>query len=354
MRMEGTYLGAYGRLRVLRPEFLSSNFISSLEGKDGDDFVKALSSTSYKKEIDALSGLYKLPDLVEVVLNSHMMRMIHDALFALPPSARSVISAYMGRWDVENIETILSSKVLGYTLEHTEAFITTERAIPIGIFSGMIKREDYINIIAQKDIEGVVNYLVKFGYGRVLLKHMDEVKKDGDITGMVLDLDLYYYNSLFEAFRFIEGTEGRLLGYIRELIDVKNLLTVMKSLEFQNRDVKSYLIRGGKIPEQRLIEMANAKDIQSTKDFIPYKIDDAFEAYKRDPFATYFDVAMRREVYRKYLGSFERSMNIEFILGFIIRSEIERNELRAVWLSSYYKINRQRAEQMLVLKHLGA
>ena len=354
MRLEGTYLGAYGRLRVLRPEFLSSSFIESLDGKDGDEFIKALSNTSYRKEIDALSGLYKLPDLVEVVLNSHMMRMMHDALFALPPSARGVISAYMGRWDVENIETILSSKVLGYTLEHTEAFITTERAIPVGLFGGMIKRDDYINMIAQKDIEGVVNYLVKFGYGRVLLKHIDDVKKNGDITGMVLDLDLYYYNNLFESFRFHEGTEGRLLGYIRGLIDIKNLLTVIKSIELQNKNIKDYLIKGGRISEQKLLEMLNAKDIPSLKEFIPYKIDDAFEAYKRDQFTTYFDVAMRRELYKEYLVGFERSMHIEFILGFIIKSEIERNELRSVWLSNYYKVNKQRAEQLRVLKHLGA
>ncbi len=354
MEMEGTYIGSYGRLRVLRPDFLSSNFIEQLDGKSGDDFVKALSGTSYRKELDSLSGLYKLPDLVEVVINSHMMRMINSALFALPPQARAVISAYMGRWDIENIETILSSKQLGYNLESTEAFITTGRNIPVGLFGGMIKREDYISMISQKDIEGVVNYLVKFGYGRVLLKHLDEVKKGGDISGMVLDLDLYYYGKLLENFKFQQGTEGKLLSYIKELIDVKNIITVLKSVEFGYKDSKDFIIKGGKIPEAKLLEMANAKDIFAMKELIPYKIDDAFEAYKNDPFITYFDVALKRELYKRYLKVFELSMELEFIMGFIIRAEIERNELRAVWLSSYYKVSKNRAEQMKVLKYIGA
>ena len=183
--MDSTYAGAYGRLKVSRSELLSNAFIDQLNQKDSDEFVKLLSGTGYRKEIDSLSQLYQLPDLVEVVLNAHMMRMVRNAAFAVPPLARNFVTAYMSKWDIENIKTILSSKVLGYPVEYTETFLTVQRGLPVGTFSGTISREEYVKIIEQKDIEGVVNALVKFGYGTILLKFIEDVKKTNDISTMV-------------------------------------------------------------------------------------------------------------------------------------------------------------------------
>ncbi len=348
--MDSTYSGAYGRLKVSKSDFLSLNFVDQLSQKDADEFMKQLSTTSYRKEIDALSALYTVPDIAEVVLNAHMMRMIRNAGFAIPPLAKDFIMAYISKWDIENIKIILSSKVLGYSVENTETFLTVQRGTPVGMFGGIITREEYVKMIEQKDIEAVVNSLTKYGYGTILLKFLDEVKKSNDISSMVLALDIYYYSKLLQSFKFYNGDEGPMLQYIKTSIDIKNVMTIIKGIEFGFKNIKDYFIKGGNIPENKLAEMAT-KDVTALKNELPFKVDDAFDRYKTDQFIAYFESALNRELYKKYLKLFDSlALSLESIVAFIIRSEIERNELRAIWLSKYYKISKDRSESMRILK----
>jgi V/A-type H+/Na+-transporting ATPase subunit C len=350
--MDPTYSGAYGRLKVSRLDFVSGSFVDQLEQKDSDEFVKMLGTTSYRKELDALSGLYSMPDVVEVVINAHMMSMIKNATFALPPLARNFVAAYVSKWDIDNIKTILSSKVLGYSVENTETFITVQRGTPVGLFGGGISREDYVKLIEQKDIEGVCNALTKFGYGTMLLRYIDDAKKTNDISPMILALDTYYYSHLLESFRFYNGNEGPVMQYIRGLIDIKNVMTVMKCIDLGNKNPKDYLIKGGTIPENKLIEMAS-KSMDAIKGDMPFKIDEAFERYRKDEFMAYLESALKKELYKKYLRAFDSiPLSLETIIAFVLRSELERDELRAIWLGKYYKISKERTESMRVLKYV--
>ncbi len=352
MNMDSTYSGAYGRLKVSRSEFLSPGFIEQLAQKDSDEFMKQLSTTSYRKEIDMLSSLYQLPDLVEVVINAHMMRMIKNSTFAIPPLAKDFILAYVSKWDIENIKLILSSKVLGYSVENTEIFLTIERGTPVGIFGGTISREEYVKMIEMKDVESVVNSLTKYGYGTILLKFIDEVKKSNNISSMILALDIFYYTLLIQSFRFYNGDEGPVVEFVKGLIDVRNIMTVIKGSDFGYKNTKDFFIAGGNISENKLVEMSS-KELSSLKNELPFKIDDAFDKYKNDQFVAYFETALKRELYKKFLKNFDSlALSLETIISFIIRSELERDELRAVWLSKYYKINKERAESMRILKQV--
>lgn len=348
--MDSTYTGAYGRLKGLRQEFLSPQFMDSLEERDPEEFMKSLSTTSYRKEIDELSALYQQPDLVEVVINAHMMRMNKNAASGVPPLARGIVAAFMGRFDIENIKTILSSKVLGYGVERTDVFLIVGRNTPVGVFAGSITKEEYANMAAQKDVEGVVNYIVKYGYGTPLLKYLDEARK-GDISKMLLSLDIYYYTRLVEAFRFYTGSEGVLLEFIKGLIDIKNIMTAVGGIELGAHDIKDFIIKGGTLTVERIIEMSQKQDVSQLQGYMPYKIDGAFELYKTDPFAGFIETALHRELYKRYLALFaESGISAAQIIGFMLRSEIERDELRAIWLGRYYKVSRARIDQMKILK----
>lgn len=350
--MDSTYAGAYGRLKVSKSDFVAPSFAEQIAQKEAGEFIKMLSTTSYRREVDALSQFYQMPDLVEVVLNAHLMRMVKMATFAIPPQARDFVLAYVSKWDINNINTVLSSKVLGYDVEHTEAFLTVQRTIPVGLFSGTISREDYAKIIEQKDIEGVVNALVRFGYGTTLLKFVDDAKKNKDISSMILALDIGYYSRLISTLKFYNGDEGPLMDFIRSLVDIKNIMTVIKSVEFGYKGAKNLLIKGGNMPEAKLTEMSG-KGLDGMRGDMPFSIDDAFERYGRNPFLAEFEMALRRELYKKYIRIFESlPLSIESIMAFILRSEIERDELRAIWLGKYYNIGKERLDSMRMLKYV--
>lgn len=95
------------------------------------------------------------------------------------------------------------------------------------------------------------------------------------------------------------------------------------------------------------------KEIGALKGEIPFDIDWAFEAYRSDPLITYIDTAIRRSIYLKYLKLFGSSpSSLSYIMRFILRCEIERDELRSIWLSKHYGITGQRAESALMTRHI--
>ncbi|MGC8478843.1 MAG: V-type ATPase subunit, partial [Candidatus Micrarchaeia archaeon] len=350
MSTDTTYVGKYGQLRVLSTQFLKKELIEQLSEKEGPELLKNLSSTTYKQEIDSLSALYKMPDLFEAVINAHMMKMMRYVLFAMPPSAKDFVVAYLSKFDIENIKLILSSKILGYDVEQTENFLMVQRNIPAGLMGGIISGSDYKNMIAQNDIEGVVKYLAKYGYGVVLLKYLDEVKRAGNLAPMILALDKYYYERLFEEYRFHNSYEGSIREFLQEMVDIKNIVSAAKASSIGYTPSKEDFIPNGKIPEAKLAELAS-KGIEEIAEGIPFKIGNAIELYKERPFISFIEVALKRELYKKYMGVFERSpFSIAFMLNFMLKSEIERDELRNVWLIKFYGVRKEIAESMKVLK----
>ncbi len=352
--MDLTYFGAYGRLRANRSSFLSPDYVDSLVQKDQSEFLKSLSDTSYRQQIDRLSGIYKLPELAEIVINAHMVDMIRKASFAMPPIAANFVKAYVSRWDIENIKLILSSKVLGYGVEYTDTFLTISRGTPVGIFSGMIGSEEYSKIIEQRDIEGVVNSLVRYGYGTILMKFIDDARRTNNISTMVVALDIYYFERLTDSLKFYNGDEGPMAEYVSQLIDIKNIMSVLKGsngdADGQVADIKDYIIPGGKLPAQRLAEM-QSKDAESLKQLMPFRIDAAMDAFRADGFLSHIETALKAELDKKYLKVFDSLPgSIESLLGFIIRSEIERDELRSIWLSKHYAVSKERAESLRTLR----
>ncbi len=348
--MDATYVGSYGRLQVLKGDFLSDQFMRQLADKEIGEFLNLLSTTNYRQEVDELSNTYQLPDLAEAVINAHMMRNIRKASFAIPPLARNFAAAYSARWDIENIKVILSSKVLGYSVSQTESFLIVGN-VPVGTFSGSLDKNDFINMIEMKDIESVVNYLVRYRYGTVLLEYLEEGKRDNDVTSMILALDAYYYKNLIGSFRFYNGDEGQILEFVMDSIDLKNVMSVIKAIAFgmDYEEIKGHFVAGGGIGEQKLSEMLK-KDLDALRQDMPFKIDEAFELYNKDPLITYFETALQKALYSKYVKAFSSiPLSLESIILFMLRSEIERDVLRALWYSKYYRISPDRAKNAMLM-----
>src|SRR5208282_2829301 len=109
------------------------------------------------------------------------------------------------RWDIENIELILAAKALGRTLEQTEAFLVSARNLPVGLASSVIPLSELRAMVQQPDVEAVINYLVKYGYGAVLLQQLGDFRKSGDLGVFSGALQNLYYTRLLWELRFLQG-----------------------------------------------------------------------------------------------------------------------------------------------------
>ncbi|HXS60568.1 MAG TPA: V-type ATPase subunit, partial [Candidatus Sulfopaludibacter sp.] len=145
-----SYSSSFGRLQSLSTNFLSKDTIQSLvKSEDVAEMRRMLESTWYGPEIERASSLYSPPELLEVALNRHLVEINKIVLETAPFSGKTAIRSYLLKWDIHNIELILSSKIIGRTITETEPFLVSSRNFPAGITGGNISHDEMKIILSQ-------------------------------------------------------------------------------------------------------------------------------------------------------------------------------------------------------------
>ena len=350
------YSSSFGRLQAISTNFLSKEFMESLvKAEDVAEVSRMLESTWYGAEIDRAAAMYSPPELLEVAINRHLVEVNKIALETTPFSGKQAIRAYFSKWDIHNIELILSSKVIGRTITETEPFLVSSRNFPAGITAGNIPHDEMKIILAQPTVEGVVNQLVKYKYGPILIQNLDTYQKTSDISPMMTELLTFYYTNLLESIKFFQGDEGIARDLFRTQIDKKNILTLLKGKDSKlDRDiVKKHLIEEGRIPIEKLIEIfaSNSVDdfVARIDEFI--KFGDLLDNYIKTQNLVDFEVAIDKYINHNYVRKLKNiALSIGTIFYFIITAEFEWDNIKRIAYGKRYNLTPERISSMLVLE----
>jgi len=352
-----SYSSSFGRLKSLSINFISQNILETLvHAKDVSEMTRILESTWYGPEIERAASLYSPPELLEVALNRHIVEINKIALESTPFSGREAIRAYLLKWDIHNIELILSSKIIGRAITETEPFLVSSRNFPAGISAGNISHDEMKIILSQPGVDGVVNHLVKYRYGPILMQHLDTYQKTGDLGPMMADLMSYYYTTLIESLRFFQGDEGVIRDLFRVQIDKRNILNLLKGKD-SNLDrelVNKHLIKGGNISKDDLFDMLGSKSIDEFVGKVQkhYNLTDLLkDTYIKTHSLIDFEVAFDKFISKSYL---KRLKNVPLSLGsifhFIITAEYEWDNIKRIAYGKRYELSLERITSMLVLE----
>jgi V/A-type H+/Na+-transporting ATPase subunit C len=342
--VQSSYAAGFGTLKVLAPNFLSKDQLFELaRAKDVADLAQRLESTWYGPDIESAGATYKPPELVEVAVNRHLVSVNRTAAQACPVFGKNALLAYLSKWDIENVELIIAAKSLGRTLEQTEAFLVSSRNIPVGISSSLIPLSELHTLLQQPDLESVINSLVKYGMGAVLLQQLGEYRKKGDLGVFTSALQNYYYSKLFSELRFLQGDEGALREYIRSEVSKKNILNLLKSRESKlERDIfAKHLIDGGLIDTASILEAYTSPDLQElVKKFEPwFDLSEALDKYGKNGDLTQFEVALDKILVSKYMSKFRSlSISLTSVFAFVLQAEIERQNIRRTNYGKQYNM----------------
>ncbi len=351
-----SYSPSFGRLQSLSANFLSKDVIQNLvKAEDVSEMTRMLQSTWYGPEIERASNLYSPPELLEVALNRHLVEINKIVLETAPYSGKNAIRSYLLKWDIHNIELILSSKIIGRTITETEPFLISSRNFPAGISAGNISHDEMKIILSQPGIEDVVNYLVKYKYGTIILRHFDTFQKTGDLSPMMLDLMAYYYTTLIESLKFFQGDEGIIRDLFRMQIDKKNIMSLLKGKDSNlDRDlVIKHLIEGGHIPLSELIDMFGSKNTEEFANRIEEHLNlgDLLETFRQTHSLIDFEVALDKFISTTYVQRLKNiSLSIGFIFHFIIIAEFEWDNIKRIAYGKRYGVSMERITSMLLFE----
>jgi V/A-type H+-transporting ATPase subunit C len=353
--LQVTYAAAFGRLRSLSLDFLTRDFLLNLARmKDAQEIADALESTWYRNEIESSASMYAPPELIEVAVNKHLVLVNRLATSVVPLFGKNALIAYLSKWDIENIELILAAKSLGRSIEETEAFLVSSRNLPVGITGNVIPYSDLKLLLQQADVEAVVNQLVKYGYGAVLLQELGDFRRSGDLGSFTGALQKYYYQRLLWELRYFRGDELTTREYVRAEIAKKNVLNMLKSKEssLPKEIYARHIIEGGLIDPRQLLEAYESPGLKEiVRRLEPwFDLSGAVERYGETGNLTEFEVEMDRMLGRDYLPRLRsHTLSVSSVFEFVIRAEYERQNIRKIVYAKQYRMSEKYINDILLV-----
>ncbi|OLD32617.1 MAG: hypothetical protein AUI61_02590 [Thaumarchaeota archaeon 13_1_40CM_2_39_13_2] len=350
------YASSYGRLQAISLNLLSKEVMQNLlKAKDEGEMVKVLESTWYKPEIERAASVFKESELLEVALNRQLVQINKIALEATPFNGKSAVRAYLSKWDIYNIELILSAKSSGRQVTETESFLVSSRNVPAGISAGNIPHDEMKVILSQTGVDGVVNQLVKYNYGTILMQHLETYQKTGDLGSMMSALQTFYYQNLFDSLKFFQGDEGTIRDLFRAEIDKKNLLNLLKAKESNlDKDLLSkHLVDGGKMAKNELLEIYGAKDVAEIVGRVEnrFMLVNALAQYKKSKSLIDFEVALDKFINSEYVRRLKNiALSVGTIFYFIINTEHERENIKRIAYGKRYSLSNEYINSLLLIE----
>ena len=291
--------------------------------------------------------------MLEVALNRHLVLVNKIALESTPFNGKSAVRAYLSKWDIYNIELILSAKSMGRPITETESFLVSSRNVPAGISAGNIPHDEMKVILSQTGVDGVVNQLVKYNYGTILMQHLETYQKTGDLGPMMSALQTFYYQNLLESLKFFQGDEGTIRDLFRAEIDKKNLLNLLKAKE-SNLDkdlLNKHLIDNGKMTKTELLEIYGAKDVTEIVGRVEnrFMLVNALAHYKKSKSLIDFEVALDKLINSEYVRKLKNiALSVGTIFYFIINAEYERENIKRIAYGKRYKLSNEYINSLLL------
>ena len=322
------YASSFGRLQSIAINFLSEDFLQNmLKANNVTEIVKQLESTWYGEEIKKAASVYKDAALLEVALNRHIVETNKIISEATPFAGKNAVRTYLSKWDLYNIELILSSKAMGREITETESLLVSSRNVPAGIAAGNISHDEIKIILAETTVDGVVNMSA---------------------------LHESYFQKLLESLKFFQGDEGAIRDLVRAEIDKKNVLNLLKAKEsnLEKDIVSKHLIEGGRISTKELLDSYEVKDVvEMVGRFDSYfKLTDAIEQYKTSKSLIDFEVGITKNIFENNVKKLRNiALSIGNIFYFIFRVEIEHENLKRITYGKRYELSIDKIKEMLLI-----
>ena len=349
------YASALGRLKPEFPAFLTRGmFQTLLSAKDVNDLAKLLETTPYAPAVTRTRATHSGSSLVEIALNRTLVLRNRHAYEATPFAGRTVVTAYLARWDLQNIELILSSKAQGRSVTETEDHLVSAREIPAGFFTGVMGLDDFRILLGQPTLEATVSALVRYGYGTTVLPYLEEFQRTRNIFPILHALDTEYFHRALAAARFFQGDEWVVRSLLESEIDTRNALLLLKgkSGELPLDEVLSRWLDGGSLPRSQAPDLYSARGVRELVERLASRWPSIREGTATDgqiESLTGFEAALQRDratVELKRLATYPLSLSV--IFAYLLRAELEWSDLRRIVFGRVYDLPVTEIEPLLV------
>lgn len=340
----GNYAYVTARVRAKKTQLLTADQYPKLLAREASDIARTLQEGQYKSEIDELAARYRGAELVERATRLNLGRTYGQILGFATGQLQITIAAYLARYDVYNVKTILRGKFAGAKPEDI-----LDETVPAGSLAPRLAE-----LARLEKIDDVVEALRHTPFHKVLAQQL-EGRQVSNLIEVENALDIAYYATLLESVGSSGNADRAFQKWIRNEIDVVNLKTLFRLRFARVTDWEPYFLAGGTDVSReaagRIVRGTDEEVIAevSQLDVAPEVVDAARSSLASgnlNAIATAIDKELIRDA-RDF--SHRAPLSVLPVVDFILHKKIEADNLRAIAYGKQTGLPTQTIEELLIL-----
>jgi vacuolar-type H+-ATPase subunit C/Vma6 len=327
------------RVHGLMTHLLKPDEIQKLVNADNvQRLAEQLMATDYSSEGELRGAVeisrprlekLRASELEEIFLRKMVSRLFFISSIS-PVKIKEFVLAYSRRFEFENIKRVIRAKHSGEKVEQLIPLTGEQTSVN---FEALLEAEDLATVIKMLPER-------RYAPSAESLNLYNEYN-----TTLVLEsqLDKIYYRAVLRAAKKLKDRDViRLIGME---IDVRNILTLltMNFRKVKPELVEHLIIPGGTLRGGRLISIVQTGvgEIQSLLEGTPFakSVGGAVEARGGEMEMYRVEAALLAPFFERVKSTANKSLGVSYVLGYLIRSEIEAKNLIAITMAKQLKLS---------------
>ena len=230
------------RIRGMKGRLLDRDALERLIVKtDVEGVMTELQRTAYQEAIEKASVRFSGMACIETAVRNDFTQAFRKVLgYVRGEDAEKYIRILLGRWDLQNIKTILRGKNI-----HVPASEIMECLVPAGELDEITLGE----LVKQPDVKSVIDLLATWQivYAQPLTQNFKAYLERRDLTVLEYAIDRFSFDYALATLKGNSYDDQILRQMIMTEIDVTNVKTVLKLIRDRTtvEDAGQFLLEGG-------------------------------------------------------------------------------------------------------------
>ncbi len=247
----GNYAYMSARVKAKTSKLLKEEDYNKMLMMSVPEISHYISEAGYSKEMNDLGTRHAGIDLLEYATYMNMSKQFRSILESANGELKTMIAAYLTKWDFENLKVVLRGKNYGLTPDMIREDL---------VIAGSLKEDDIERIISAPSIEDALAIFKSKTGLSVSDEAIHLYKEENVLTRIEDELSIGYYKSVLDSITGKDRATNIFRTYIKYVIDLKNIETIMK-FKMENVDgslAADFFIPGGAQLTDKIFAQANA------------------------------------------------------------------------------------------------
>ncbi len=339
------YPYTYVRVMAMKGKLYRKQDYDKLLKMQAAEIAKYLEESDYKEDINTLAKDLEGYPLVESAIYANFVRCVQKLRKICSFEMGYLLTAYIVRYDIYNIKTILRAKAAGHGKEVVQRLL-----LPLG----SLTMEKLLHLL---DAEDLAQILKNTGFRAATFQHaLDYYKKEQSLLELENYLDKEYYAFLFDFIQHLSGEHALFKNFLQLHIDVLNvqLLLRMKKQGLDQEQFRVLFFDGGKTFTISRLHHLTILDFGAIIDALrqtPLKrvIEQHAETLKQHDFKAFeaaLDVWLLKQ---SMLLLHQFPLSVDTLLGYMFAKEVEVRNLRTLVKGKQLGLDEEFLEAQLVI-----